>query len=402
MAALEHREPDRVPIDLGSTTVTSIMAEALHRLRRELGLEERIVKICDIGQMLGEVELDLVERFHVDVLPVNPPLVSFGIKGENYKPWQLFDGTPVLVPGDFHVEIGADGSWLLRHGGKSDAPVVARMPKNGYYFEDINYLKISDELERPSLEDLRDRYLFTDSELTFMAERAAYLRRFTDKALVAGLWGKCGLGSIGSLNNFLMLLGLDRGYVKEFLHAKHEVVMENLRLLWEAVGDKLDVIGLEGFDFGMQKSELISPSDFNELYMPYYKEQNAWIHTNTPWKTFLHSCGSIAQILPMIVETGFDVLNPVQCTAAGMDPVWLKEQFGHRLTFWGGGVDTQTTLPFGSPDEVRAQVKERMQILAPGGGFVFCPVHNIQHSVPAENIKAAYDAAYEHGWYPIV
>ncbi|NPV53451.1 MAG: methyltransferase [Firmicutes bacterium] len=382
--------------------MSGIMAEALHRLRRELGLEEGIVKVYDVFQMLGEVELDLVERFHVDVLPVEPPALFFGIRREDYKPWQLFDGTPVLVPGDFNVEIGADGSWLLHEGGKPSAPVVGRMPKGGYYFEDLSLLQRSDDVERPRLEDLREQCSLTDEELMVMAERAAYLRSHTDKALVAGFWLKSGLGIIGSLNNFLLLIGLDREYVKEFLHAKHEIIMENLKRLWRAIGDNIDVVGLEGFDFGTQRSELISPSDFYELYIPYYKEQNAWVHEHTPWKTFQHCCGSITKILPMLVETGIDALNPVQCTAAGMDPVWLKDQFGSHLTFWGGGVDTQSVLPYGSPEEVRAQVRDRIRIFAPGGGYVFCPVHNIQYGVPAGNIVAAYEAAYEYGRYPVV
>lgn len=401
LTALVHKEADRVPIDLGGTVMTGIMAEALHRLRKRLGLENRRVKVYDVFQMLGEVEMDVIERLHVDVLPVEPLALFFGIERTNYKPWRLFDGTPVLVPGAFNVEINEDGDWLLHEGGDPNAPVVGRMPNQGYYFDNVKLIYSGTDLERPSLDNLRSERLLTDEELGFMAERAAFLRRETDKALVAGFWTKSGLGIIGSIPNFMMLIALDKSYVKEYLHAQQEIVLENLKLLWEAVGENIDIVGLEGFDFGGQNSELISPADFESLYLPYYKEQYDWVHKHTPWKVFQHCCGSITKILPMLVESGLDIINPVQCSAAGMDPHWLKESFGDKLTFWGGGVDTQKTLPFGTPEQVAQEVKERIKVFAPGGGFVFSAVHNIQHSTPAENIIAVFDAAYRYGKYPI-
>lgn len=399
IAALEHREPDRVPIDLGGTVMSGIMAEALVRLRRSLGLEQRLVKVYDVFQMLGEVELDLVDRLHIDVLPVEPPALFFNVKRERYKPWRLFDGTDVLVPGDFNIEVDSDGSWLIRDGGNLDRPVVGRMPKGGYYFENLEILRQNDDIERPDLATLRDRFLLRDEELKFMADRASTLRDSTEKALAIGFWTKSGLGRIGSLTNFLLLVGLDREYVKEYLQVKNEVVMENLQLLWQAVGSNADIVGLDSMDFGTQRCELISPLHFKELYAPLYKRQNLWVHEHTTWKTFQHCCGSITSIMPMLVETGLDSINPVQCTAQGMDPRWLKEEFGKALTFWGGGVDTQSTLAVGTPEDVYQQVKERIQIMAPGGGFIFCPVHNIQYGIPTENIIAAYEAIYEHGWY---
>lgn len=398
IAALDHRKPDRVPIDLGGTVMSGIMAEALVRLRRSLGLDNRPVKVYDVFQMLGEVELDLVEKLHVDVLPIDPPAISFNIRHERYKPWTLFDSTEVLVPGDFNIEVDSDGSWLLRDGGRMDRPVVGRMPKDGYYFENLETLKQSDEIERPDLSTLKERYMLTDEELEYMAGRASTLRKCTDKALVIGAWHISGLGRVGSLTNFLLLVGIDREYVKDYLCAKNEVVMQNLELLWQAIGSNADVIGLDGTDFGTQRCELISPMHFQELYAPLYKKQNAWVHENTTWKTLQHCCGSIAKIMPMLAEAGLDAINPVQCSAEGMDPRWLKKEFGQDLVFWGGGVDTQSTLPFGTPDDVREQVRQRIEIFAPEGGYIFCPVHNIQHGTPSENIIAAYEAAYEYGW----
>lgn len=403
LESLNHKEPDRIPIDLGGTVMSGIMAETLYRLRQELGLEERPVKVYDVFQMLGEVEMDVVDKLHVDVLPVEPPALFFNIRRENYKPWKLFDGTPVLVPGDFNVETDEHGNWFLHDGGDPNAPIVGRMPKNGYYFDDLRviYGKYDIDLNRPSLDNVRQDNLLTDEELEWMAKRAELLRNETDKALVGGFWTKSGLGIIGNIPDFLMLIALDKPFVKEYLYVKQAVVMENIKLLWEAVGGNLDIVGLEGFDFGTQNGEMISPSDFEDLYLPHYKEQYEWIHKNTTWKVFQHCCGSITKILPMLVDAGLDIINPVQCSALGMDPKWLKEKFGNKITFWGGGVDTQKTLPFGTPEEVKEEVKERIRIFGPGGGFVFAAVHNIQYGVPAENIVAAFEAAYEYGRYPI-
>lgn len=401
LTAVEHKEPDRVPIDLGGTLTSGIMAQTLDRLCRRLRLQERRVKVYDVFQMLGEVEMDVVERLHVDVLPVETPAIWFNIRRENYKPWKLFDGTPVLVPGDFNVEIDDEGNWLLHDGGTPKRPVVAKMPRDGYYFDDLKLIGSSDELQRPSLGSLREEYLLTEDELEFMAKRASFLRKETDKALIAGFWLKSGLGIIGSIPDFLSLIALDKAYIREFLKKKQEIVLENLRLLWEALGENIDIVVLEGFDFGAQDRELISPADFNELYLPHYRQQFSWVHENTTWKTFQHCCGSITKILPLLIDAGLDIINPVQTSADGMDPIWLKQQFGDKITFWGGGVDTQKTLPFGTPEEVAKEVRQRIRIFAPGGGFIFCAVHNIQCGVPVDNIIAAFETVYEHGKYPI-
>ncbi len=401
LAAVNHKKPDRVPIDLGGTMVSGIMASPLHRLRQRLGLKEKRVKVYEVFQMLGEVEMDVVEKLYIDVLPIETPALFFGIKRENYKPWRLFDRTLVLVPGGFNVEVDEEGNWLLHEKGDLKKSIVAKMPKDGYYFDDLRLIKSSDELERPSLNRLREEYLLTEEEIEFMAKRASFLRRETDKALIAGFWLKSMLGHIGSIPDFLTLIALDKGYVKEFLYRKQEIIMENLRLLWEALGKNIDIVVLEGFDLGGQNGELLSPADFEELYLPYYEEQFAWVHGNTTWKTFQHCCGSITKILPLLVDAGLDIINPVQTSAYGMNPKWLKEQFGDRITFWGGGVDTQKTLPFGTPEQVRNEVEERIKIFAPGGGFVFCAIHNIQYGVPIDNIIVAFKTAYKRGQYPI-
>lgn len=274
------------------------------------------------------------------------------------------------------------------------------MPKDGYYFDDLRLIQMSDEIERPPLDILEEQFLLTEEEVEFMAKRASFLRKETDKALIVSCAYKSALGIIGSIANHLTLIALNKGYVKEFLHKKQEILVENLKLLWEALGEDVDIYKT-GYDFGGQEGELFSPADFEELYLPQLRRLFSWIHDNTTWKTFLHSCGSIPNILPFLVDAGLDIINPVQTSARGMDPEWLKAHFGDRITFWGGGIDTQKTLPFAKPDKVKEEVEKRIEIFAPGGGFVFCPVHNIQPGVPDDNIIAAFETAYHQGQYPV-
>jgi len=401
LAALDHREPDRVPIDMGSNLTSGIMAHALDRLRRHLGLERRPVRVHEVFQMLGEVEMDVVERLGADILPVEPLVQFFGLRRENWKPWKLWDGTEVMVPGQFDVEVDAEGGWLLHTAGDRVNPVEGRMPRDGFYFDMPALTESRPDWSPPSLHEARREHVLGTEELEFMQARAERLRATTDKALMLGAWDTTGLPWVGSIPDFLMLMLAEKAYVKDLFTVRTEVAIENLGRLKAHLGDSIDIIGMEGNDFGAQNAELISPELFEELCIPFFREQNDWVHRNTGWKTWYHCCGSITRILPMLIDSGVDVINPVQTSAAGMDPAWLKERFGSRVAFWGGGVDTQRTLPFASPDEVAAEVRERIRILAPGGGFVFNPIHNIQQGTPPENIAAAYEAARAAGVYPI-
>lgn len=400
LAAVNHEEPDRVPLDMGGSFVTSIAATSLHHLRRRLGLRNRPVKVYDAYQMLGEVEMDVVERMELDCLPVNPPAMTMGLRAGNWQPWTLMDGTEVMMPGDFSVDVGLDGDWLFPAGG----PHVCRMPRDGFYFDSIGYADWHMDWEPPSPDTLRrsaENWRIRDENLAFLQNRARTLRADTDKALILGAWPYCGLHYVGSLTDFWTLLAADPGYVTDLFALSTEVALENLARLWNALGDTVDIITVTGLDFGTQRAEWFSPEVFREVYLPFLRRQFGWVHEHTTWKVFEHSCGSIARIVGDLADAGLDILNPVQTSAAGMDPRGLKDRYGDRLTFWGGGVETQSTLPFGTPAQVRAEVAERIAIFAPGGGFVFNPVHNIQPSTPPENIIAAYEAALEFGRYPV-
>lgn len=403
LKAIDHEEPDRVPLDLGGSFVTGIHAQSLHHLRRRLGLEDRPVRVTDVMQMLGEVEMDLVERLHLDVLPIEPLEMQLGLSDPSLKTWQLFDGTEVFVPGDFDVELKGD-EWVLHAGqGKQRRPAL-HMPVGGYYFDSIDYGAWHHDYEPPDLADMRRasvNWRVTDETLDFTRTRAEELRRGTDKALHLNCWGALGMRYVGYLTDFLCLLADDPGYVRELFEISTEVALQNLELLWQAVGENADLIFITGLDFGSQRAELFSPDTFREVYLPALKAHFDWVHEHTTWKCFEHSCGSIPAFVADLADAGLDILNPLQTSAAGMDPAWLKETVGEKLTFWGGGVETQGVLQFGTPEQVREQVAERIRIFAPGGGFVFNPDHNIQPKTPPENIIAAFETALEFGHYPI-
>ena len=279
------------------------------------------------------------------------------------------------------------------------------MPKDGDFFDAIvrQETDAEDHLDpREFAEQQVSRY--TDEELDFLEKSADDLYRNTDKALV-GCWWQAGIGDIAlvpGLNvarpkgirdpqRWYEMLAEKPEYAREIFSIQTETALENLKLYRQAVGDKIEVIVMSGTDFGSQRGPLCSPRMYRELWKPFHKKLNDWVHAHTPWKTFYHSCGSVVAILDDFIEAGVDILNPVQCSAAGMDAQGLKNKYGDKLVFWGGGVNTQRTLPFGTPDEVRAEVAERIRIFGKGGGFVFNTIHNIQAKTPTENVLALFE-----------
>ncbi len=221
---------------------------------------------------------------------------------------------------------------------------------------------------------------------------------FGDIALVPTPWLRRPKG-IRDVEEWYVSTVTRRDYVYRIFERQCEIALANLERIYQAVGDRVTVIFVTGTDFGTQRGPFISPKTYRELYQPFHKRINDWIHQHTSWKTFNHSCGSVMALIEDFVESGFDILNPVQTSAAEMDPVQLKARFGDRITFWGGGVDTQQTLPFGTADEVRQQVRERIKVFGPGGGFVFNSIHNIQARVPVENLLALFETLQEFGVY---
>ena len=410
VAALNHQMPDKAPLDLGSTAVTGIAAAALYRLRRAYGLEGRPVRVHEPYQMLGQVEDDVLDALGVDVVGLSDDSTFFGFPQHDWKPFTLFDGTPVLVPGGFNTEVAQDGNLYQYPLGDKSLPPSGRMPAGGFYHDAIERQEPYDENSLDPEEWVRDMYhVYTDEELRLLEERAKALYEGTERALI----GNFGQGSFGDIAyvpgtaipypkgiravaDWYMATVLHKDYIKGIFELQLEIVMQNLELYRQAVDERIAAIFISGTDFGSQRGSFISPNAYRELYKPYHKAINDWIHANTSWKTFYHSCGSMVELYDDFVDAGVDIVNPVQISAAGMDPRALKERWGDKLVFWGAGVDTQHVLAFGTPEEVRAQVKENIAILGRGGGFVFNTVHNIQATVPTENLKALFDAVAEY------
>jgi hypothetical protein len=414
--ALGHKEPDRVPLDLGASPVTGIHVSSVYLLRQALGLDApgTPVKVVEPYQMLGEVKPDLMAALGVDVIGLGSPVTMFGFRSERWKPWTTFDGTPVLVPEGFNTDPEPNGDILMYPEGDRSAPPSGRMPNGGWYFDTIIRQPPIDDDNLNVEDNLEEFGPISDEDLAYFCDEAERLYDETDKAILANFGGTA-FGDIAlvptpqlkypkgirDVEEWYVSTVLRRDYVYEVFDRQCEIGLANLQKLHQAVGDRVAVIFITGTDFGTQKGPFISNQTYRDLYMPFHKRVNDWVHANTSWKTFIHSCGSVFALLPDFVEAGFDILNPVQCSAADMDPATLKGRFGQQVTFWGGGVDTQHTLPFGTADEVRREVRERIRIFGPGGGFVFNTIHNIQARVPAENLLALFETVREHGAYPL-
>ncbi len=213
---------------------------------------------------------------------------------------------------------------------------------------------------------------------------------FGDIAIVPGPMLKNPKG-IRDIEEWYVSTHIRKDYVKKVFEGQLEIALENYKKVNDAIGEMIDIAFVSGADFGMQQGSFISKEAYCELFKPFHKKVNDWIHQNTSWKTFIHSCGGIYDLIPDLIDAGFDIFNPVQISAKGMDPNKLKREFGKDIVFWGGGVDTQKTLAIGKSLEVREQVKEMIEIFSPGGGFVFNTVHNIQANVPIENLLAMID-----------
>jgi hypothetical protein len=398
IAAIEHRKPDRVPIDLGGTIMSGISVFAIPALREALGLPQRIPKAYELYQMLGEVEDDIVDAMGIDVLPVEPEAIFFDINRRDYKRWNHPNGFEMLVPGAFAVEEDRAGNLLLHSGGDPTRPVEGRMPSGGLYFDMVASQSLSLDYTPPPLAGLEAEYLapLPQKHLEHLAATAARLRP-TGKALFLGDWRSLGPPMVGNTPDWLCVLAGEHDYVESLVELKIRGDVIRLEQLADALGDTIDLIGVDGQDFGTQRAGMFSAEVFEYAYLPYYRAIIGWIREHTTWKTWKHTCGAAADFLPMFIEAGLDCINPVQISASGMEPRSLAERFGDRITFWGGGIDTQHTLPFGTPEEVYAEVSRLITVFGRNGGFVFNTVHNIQANSPAANLKAMIEAVSDAG-----
>ena len=410
-AACLRQVADALPVDFGGGFQTGMHVTVVHQLRRHLGLDGpgTPVKVVEPYQMLGEIAADLRDALGIDTECIAGTGTMFGYPAKEFKEWELPDGTPVLVPVDFNTSMEPNGDILQYPQGDRSAPACARMPKGGDFFDATVRQGSIDEAALDPMDNCEEFAPVDDGELAHFAREADRLYEETDRALfctfggltfgdialVPGTFLKHPKG-IRDVQEWYTSLYTRPDYIKAVFEYQCGVALENLEKLYGAVGGKVSIIQTNGSDFGTQNGPFCSVEAFRDFYKPYQKRVNDWIHGHTPWKTFMHCCGGIEPLLDDVIEAGFDILNPVQCSAAGMEPRELKRKYGGRITFWGGGVDTQHTLPFGTPEDVRREVRERIEILGDGGGFVFCTIHNVVAKVPLGNVLAMFEVVKEY------
>ena len=414
--ALAHQEPDRVPFDLGGSVVTGMHASTVYKLRQALDLDEpgTPVKVIEPYQMLGQIQPDLTDALGVDIVMLASLTTLFGFKNEGWKPWALFDGTPVLVPEGFNTDPEPNGDIMMYPEGDKSAPPSGRMPEGGFYFDTIIRQPPIDDAKLNVEDNLEEFGPVSDEDLAHFKREADRLSTTTEKAIFAN-FGGTGFGDIAmvpapwlkhpkgirDVAEWYISTITRHDYIYQVFERQCEIALANLARIYEVVGNRPTIAFVSGTDFGMQTGSFISPTAYRELFKPFHKRLNDWIHEHTTWKTFIHTCGSVVLLVEDFAAAGFDIMNPVQCSAAGMEPLELKKRFGDQIVFWGAGVDTQKTLPFGTPGEVRQEVQERIRAFAPGGGFIFNPIHNVQARVPIENVLAMVETLREHGSYPV-
>ncbi len=402
-AALNHNQPDRIPIDFGSTAVTGIHVLAVKNLRDYYGLEKKPVKVNEPYQMLGEVEEDLREALGIDTIGLYAKNTIFGFPNENWKEFKTFWGQEVLVPEKFKTTYDEQGDLVIYPEGDTSAPPSGKMPKASYFFDTIIRQEPIDETNLNLEDNLEEFSHISDDDLDYWKKQVEGIKN-TTKGIIANFGGTA-LGDIAlvpapflkypkgirDISEWYMSTMMRQDFVKAIFEYQTDIAIKNLEKIFSVVGNHVDAVFLCGTDFGTQDSTFCSPETFNDLWLPYYRRINDWIHEHTTWKTFKHSCGAVETFMDRFVDAGFDIINPVQINAKGMDPVHLKKTYGDKLTFWGGGIDTQKVLPFGTPEQIKKQVVENCRIFGENGGFVFNSVHNIQANVPPENLHALFD-----------
>jgi len=407
LKTVNHQQPGKVVVDFGSTAVTGIHVVIVDKLREYYGLEKRPVKVIEPYQMLGEIDSELIKEMGIDIIGLFGEKNMFGVPNEGWKVHKTLWGQEVLFPSDFNYTYNSNGDILMYPEGDTSVPPSGMMPKSGYFFDALNRQKPIDENELIVEDNLEEFTPVTEHELNFWKNQVEAIVD-NSKAVMASLGGTA-LGDIAlvpaiNLKNPKGIRGVEEWYIstliredfiKEIYDRQTDIAIENLKLLHNVIGNKIDVVFTCGTDFGTQNSTFCSPETFVRVWMPYYKKVNDWIHQNTNWKTFKHSCGAVESLMKHFIESGFDIINPVQINASGMDPRKLKKEYGNEIVFWGGGVDTQGVFAFGTPAQVKEQVKSQCEILNNNGGFVFNTVHNIQANVPFGNVIAMLEALKE-------
>ncbi len=399
LAAINHKQPDKIPIDLGSTPSSGISAVAYRNLLDHLGIKGT-TRIYDVVQQLAQPEDAIIEKFNVDALDIGR---TFNAQDNDWYDIQLLNGKPAQYPVWFRPTSTADGAHCIID---EDGTCLAKMAQNSTFFDQTFFPYQDGYPENFSdLPHVMNKVMWASQahspwdhahEADFwqqLRQRTLALRDNTDKALV--IVCGCNLFEWGTflrrMDQFLMDLLTAPDTVEKLLDALLEIHLATLDKVCTAVGDIVDVIRF-GDDLGMDNGPFMSKETYQQLFKPRHKILCDYVKTHSSMHTFLHSCGSIYQLLPDLIEAGFEIFNPVQTNCVDMEPEQLKSEFGQDVTFWGGGIDTRHVLNKAEPAEIRDHVLERLAIFSPGGGFIFTPIHNILPEVPPENIIAMFEA----------
>lgn len=404
LAAIAHKQPDQVPVDLGSTPSSGISAIAYSNLLKAIGRTDLPVQIYDVVQQLAQLDMSIIDRFGVDVLDIGR---AFNTEEKDWHETILANGDKAFYPIHFNPVKQADGSYhCYDEDGKR---LLALMPQGATFFDQSYFPYINgfpenyDTLDEEMGRVLWSRYVHSPWDHTqdpdfwkTLREKTLQLRASTDKALmiVCG----CNLFEWGTflrrMDNFLMDLLCEPDQVARMLDQLLERHLATLAKVCDSVGDIVDIIRF-GDDLGMTSGPFMDVDTYRSLFKPRHKQLCDYVKTHSQMHTFIHSCGSISSLMPDLIEAGIEIFNPVQTNARQMEPEFLKKEFGQDCTFWGGGVETVGTLNNGTSEQVREQVLERLEIMSAGGGFVFNTVHNILPDVPPQNILAMFDAVKE-------
>ena len=390
VAALEHREPDRLPIDFAGTECSSIHMIAYDKLRKHLGMEPRLMRGACLILMLAEPESKLQDYFNTDT-------AALYYYPQKWKQWNSGWGFDVEVPDLWQPEELDNGQSVIRD---SNGVIRLKRPAGGYYFDPVSFvfsdIKTSEEFdEYPQIFDRWDWPSVADETVDQYADRAQKLYTSTDRAVIAS-WRMHYLQAgqiMRGYEQFMIDLLIDEPLARGLLDRLHAAYMQRAETFLKVMAGSIDIVLLAD-DLGTQNAPLLNPDTYRKLIKPYWAELIALIKRYNK-KTLMHSCGAVSEFIPDLIEMGVDAVNPVQITAAGMEPARLKKEFGEDIAFWGGGISTQGVLDRGTVQEVQDEVKRNVDTFASGGGFVFTQVHNIQYNVPPENIVAAYKAAFE-------
>lgn len=408
LASINHKEPTKVPVDMGSNPSSGISAIAYSNLLKNLKMEHLPVQIYDVVQQLAQPHDEIIDLCGIDVLDIGR---TFNEKPEHWQPTTLANGAKAFYPIWFNPEKNESGDWIAKH---SSGLSIAKMPGGATFFDQIHFPWIDGYPDTMNgLDDAMSKVLWSafvhspwdnagmPGFWDELRKRTIHLKQNTDKALMIVVG--CNLFEWGSfirrMDNFMMDLYMESDNVEKLLDALLEKHLEMLAKVCESVGDVADIVRF-GDDLGAMNGPFMDPELYRQFFKPRHKQLCDFVKQKSNMSTFLHSCGSIYKLIPDLIEAGFDILNPVQTQCTDMQPEKLKAEFGNEVTFWGGGIETVGTLNASTAEQVRAEVLNRLEILSKGGGYVFNTVHNIMPDVPPENIIAMFNAIKEFNGEP--